>query len=397
MITCMYLLPCMLVWFCFKRRICISCCYAFLLYYILVYSLNPSKVIWHNCYFATFLLCFSLGVMVALRVTCPLSNFNLPQKKLIRRVLYLFFTLLLLIVAIRILYRYSFIDKSYENIRLKLALNITYWEFIIFFKISLFIIPCLFFLINNKILKFSFLFLSLLLLYVPQHRALPFFCIFVTSLSFCFFKYNFSISLKNVVCLGFFICFGLWCVSSIQLKKFASLDCFLRRPFSAVSHISYIGLNFGNRAHTYGRASFSKLYYLCHKNSERLSVSKELYAFKNNVNLEDIPIGASMNTPTPVQLYIDFGWFALFFAFFLGMYLKTLDNLVISFSENNNITKSLAVSYSCCITGSVLFMVTGMGTVLLSGGMLIYSILLILFINLGSNEIFSKIESKTSV
>ena len=387
MIACLYLLSVLCLYLSFRKKLCLSCCYLFCFYFCGVYFLKQSSVSWHNYYLVSFLLCFSLGAGVCRNLSIlPCINFG-QLKDFLKKVLYVIFSLLFLFVACRIVYGWIFIEKSFVNIRHNLGLNISYWENIIFFRVSLFILPLVVFSIRNRFFKIFFWFLFLVVLLIPLHKTIVFFYCMIILLTWVLLKNkNIILSLKQSFSLAVSGCFIIWLVMCLFNKRVLPLlQTVSLRPFLSVSKICYRGLEYSekNNIHTYGIASFKKLFSPFFRN--HMDFSKELFTFCHGIPKEKNAPGVSMNTPSPIPLYLDFGWFALIFAFLLGVYLKTIDTLMINFCRNNKITLPVAISYSCCLVGSSMFMITAMGTALLSGGMFLYSVLLFLFINLERN------------
>ena len=385
MVTCIYLLSGLCLWLGFKRNLYFSTCYLFLGYFFLVYFPWQISTSWKDYYLASFLLCFSLG-------SC--FYFNLPtlfvnsdrSKNLVKKIIVGVCGFLFLLATSRIIYRWLPIQKNYVNIRLLLALNINYWEYLCFFKISLFILPLFSFSLRNKFFKIFFWLLSACVLCIPLHKSLVFFYCLVSFFSLFLMKNTNRLVLKckTVFIFACIIYFFIWLIFCIFNQRFLPLSSVVSRTFTSVKKISYLGLDYAykNKVYSCGASSFSKMYCLFSKNKVQQRLDKKILSLYAGVDESKISSGAGANTPTPIPLYVDFGWYALIFAFLLGMYLKTIDILMINFCSDNRITPLIAISYSCCLVGSSLFMITAMGTALLSGGILLYSVLLFLFMNL---------------
>ena len=385
MISCIYLLSGLCLWIGFKRNLYLSTCYLFWGYYLLVYFPWQANTDWKDCYLASFLLCFSLGSCFYFNLPILFIN-SVRAKNFIKKSILGVFAFLFLLAACRIIYRWTFIQKTYVNIRLLLALNISYWEYLCFFKISLFVLPLFVFSLKNKYLKIFFWLLGFCVLLIPLHKSLVFFYCLICFFSWFLVRTNnhLVLKLKTIFIFVSFVYFCIWSIFCVFNKSILPLSSILARTFTSVKKISYLNYAYKNKVYTYGSSSFAKVYHLFSKDG-RIALDKKIMSLYSNVDESKLLPGAGANTPAPIPLYEDFRWFALIFAFLLGMYLKTLDELMINFCKNNKITAPITVSYSCCLVGSSMFMVTAMGTTLLSGGMFLYSVLLFLLINLDRN------------
>ncbi len=384
MITCIYLLSglCLLVGF--KRKLYISACYLFFGHYFLTYYPLQANTDWKDYYLASFLLFFSLG-------SC--FHFNLPNlfinsaraKNFIKKSIFGVSSFLCLLVNCRVVYRWIFIQKTYVNIRYHLALNMSYWERVVFFAINLFVLPLFVFSLKNKYLKIFFWLLCSCILWISLCKALVFYYCLICLFSWFLLKTgNINVSKLKVALFLTTVFFSTYIPFSFYTGTIASPHAVLERLFPCVKRYSYVLLDYSykNKLYTYGSSSFYKLYHLFSPNKERIPLEKRAIAILYNIDESTIQPGRSAGSSTPVSLYVDFGWFALIFAFLLGTYLKTVDILMINFCRNNKITLPVAIAHSCCVTGSTMFLSNGMGATLLSAGMFFYSVLLFLFINL---------------
>lgn len=387
MITCIYMLSGLCLWLGFRRNLYLSTCYLFLGYYLLVYFPWQANTDWKDYYLASFLLCFSLGSCFYFNLPILFIN-SVRVKNFIKKSIVGMLAFLFLLTTCRIVFRWISVQKTYVNIRLLLALNISYWECLCFFRISLLVLPLFVFSLKNKYLKIFFWLLGCCVLWIPLHKSLVFFYCLI-----CFFSWSLlkttsrlMLNFKAVLIFVSVIYFCIWSIFCFFNKDILPLSSVVKRTFTSVKEISYLGLDYAykGKCYTYGASSFAKVYHLFSKKG-RIDLDKKIMSLYSNVDESNLAPGAGANTPTPIPLYVDFGYGALIFAFLLGMYLKTIDALMINFCKSNKITTPVAISYSCCLVGTSLFMVTAMGTTLLSGGMFFYSVLLFLFISLDRN------------
>lgn len=213
MITCIYLLSGLCLWVGFKRNLYLSTCYLFWGYYLLVYYPWQANTDWKDYYLASFLLCFSLGSCFYFNLPTSFIN-SAKTKNLVKKSIIGVFAFLFLLAACRIIYRWTFIQKTYVNIRLLLALHISCWEHLCFFKISLLVLPLFVFSLKNKYLKIFFWLLGCCILGIPLHKSLVFFYCLI-----CFFSW-FLLKTTGPLVLNFktiliFVSFAYFCIWSI--------------------------------------------------------------------------------------------------------------------------------------------------------------------------------------
>ncbi len=366
-----------------KTKTYLTCCSFVLVYYTCIYTFNPSEVSWNNDYLASFIVCFALGTLFY-----PLGNFlskpinlNKNQKQVLKKLVLGLLAVLVFVATIRVALKWFYCDdKSYMGIRLLLKLNLSYWDYVIFFKFTLFVYTLILIKIKNKMVR-CFLFLLFgAILSMPMHKSLVFYFLLILTLWFLLKKQEKIINVFILVGMIFVFCFFVTCLFN---KRFVPCRAFTTRCFSEVSKISYLTLNWAQKENyiTYGSSSFRSLI----KSTELLLDKKTMNLYnRDDVNKHDTLGGA--NTPTPIPLYVDFRYGALIFAFLLGLYLRIHDEIALLHFRKHGYTTYTALAYCCSLVLSLHFNITALGTALLSGGFFFYTVLVFFFSKLEEGD-----------
>lgn len=368
-----------------KTKTYLTCCSLVLVYYTCIYAFNPSEVSWNNDYLASFIVCFALGTLFY-----PLGNFlskpinlNKNQKQVLKKLVLGLLAVLVFVATIRVALKWFYCDdKSYMGIRLLLKLNLSYWDYVIFFKFTLFVYTLILIKIKNKMVRCFLFLLFVAILSMPMHKSLVFYFLLMLALYSLLKKQE---KIKNVFILGGMILFFGFFIMCMFNKRLVFYKKFSSRCFSAVSKISYLTLNWAKEQKyiTYGSSSFGSLI----KSTELPLAKKTMNLYnKKNVNSRDSLSGAGANTPMPIPLYVDFRYGALIFAFLLGFCLRIYDEIALLHFRKCGYTTCTALAYCCSLVLSLQFNITALGTALLSGGFFFYTVLLFIFSKLEEGD-----------
>lgn len=359
-----------------KTKTYLTCCSLVLVYYTCIYAFNPSEVSWNNDYLASFIVCFALGTLFY-----PLGNFlsrpinlNKNQKQVLKNLVLGLLAVLVFVATIHVALKWFYCDdKSYMGIRLLRKLNLSYWDYVIFFKFTLFVYTLILVKTKSKMVRCFLFLLFVALLCLPMHKTLVFYFFLVLILCSLLKKQE---KIKNIFIFGIVIFILCFCTICMFNKRLLSYESVIRRGFKLPAKISYLTLNWAKEQKyiTYGSSSFGSLI-----KSTELTLNKKTMNLYNgdDVNKRDTLGGA--NTPMPIPLYVDFQYGALIFAFLLGFCLRIYDEIALLHFRKCGYTTCTTLAYCCSLVLSLQFNITALGTALLSGGVFFYAILTFIF------------------